>query len=67
MGKGSGRRPAQVTPDEVARRWDAVFGKPGKQPVYEQCKACGGIAAVLSYGEHVPCPECGGTGVTLKS
>lgn len=28
MGKGSTRRPAQISPEEEAKRWEEVFGKP---------------------------------------
>lgn len=37
MSKGSIRRPAQIPPEEEARRWEEIFGK--REP--QECPACG--------------------------
>lgn len=31
-GKGSKRRPAQISAEEMQRRWEAAFAKPKEQP-----------------------------------
>lgn len=34
-GKGSGRRPSVVSQDEIAKRWDTIFGKKKHETVLD--------------------------------
>jgi hypothetical protein len=61
VGKGSVRRPPQISPAEEAKRWEEVFGKPEGE-LWESYKNRPGSAAWFTWGEwlefHKPRKRC---------
>jgi hypothetical protein len=54
-GKGSGRRPTQISQEELARRWETTFGRNRdiKEPIATdpRCSECKKVKS-----EHSPAP-----------
>ena len=59
-GKGSGSRPRQVSNEDYANRWDAIFQR-DKPKEIKICPTCSSIGFDVSVKDDKMCSFCDGT------